>query len=553
MKQYILPLLLLLAPLCVRAAEPLHNLDSIYACLDKAIDNSSFYVAQKEKSIAQLKQQLQRAASNELKYAICYQLYEEYRPFENYSAMDWLIRCEQIATQMNDARRRNRCNILLSLCCSNTGLYDEAQEFLQLVDRNLLGPGDVGEYYHACYNRNNELAYYTSVAALKRHYRTEADKFEQLMLAHIPPHSDLSYRTRELRLMNQGDYAASMKLNTEWLKTVRKGSHRYAMVALYRYLEYKAVNDTTRMMYWLAESALADVRNGVMDQGSMWEISNQLMLQGDVDRSYRYISFTSESANRFGSRQRRWQISPLLADIANRYKQENERKTRLVMVAALFSAVLALLLLVSVFYVNSQRKKLALAGRKLKHSNAQLSEINSRLSELNRQLASSNLKLGESNRVKEEYIGRFMSLCSLYVDKIEYFRRKVNKMMKNRQYDELFRETRSTTLKERELDELYNNFDDAFLHLFPTFVEEFNALLLPQQQIQLTDDGHMPVSLRIFALIRVGIEDSSKIAEFLHYSVNTIYNYRARVKNWAVADRDNFERKVKKLGAQNRT
>ena len=553
MKQYILPLLLLLAPLCVRAAEPLHNLDSIYACLDKAIDNSSFYVAQKEKSIAQLKQQLQRATSNELKYAICYQLYEDYRPFENYSAMDWLIRCEQIAAQMNDARRRNRCNILLSLCCSNTGLYDEAQEFLQLVDRNLLGPGDVGEYYHACYNRNNELAYYTSVAALKRHYRTEADKFEQLMLAHIPPHSDLSYRTRELHLMNQGDYAASMKLNTEWLKTVRKGSHRYAMVALYRYLEYKAVNDTTRMMYWLAESALADVRNGVMDQGSMWEISNQLMLQGDVDRSYRYISFTSESANRFGSRQRRWQISPLLADIANRYKQENERKTRLVMVAALFSAVLALLLLVSVFYVNSQRKKLALAGRKLKHSNAQLSEINSRLSELNRQLASSNLKLGESNRVKEEYIGRFMSLCSLYVDKIEYFRRKVNKMMKNRQYDELFRETRSTTLKERELDELYNNFDDAFLHLFPTFVEEFNALLLPQQQIQLTDDGHMPVSLRIFALIRVGIEDSSKIAEFLHYSVNTIYNYRARVKNWAVADRDNFERKVKKLGAQNRT
>ena len=86
------------------------------------------------------------------------------------------------------------------------------------------------------------------------------------------------------------------------------------------------------------------------------------------------------------------------------------------------------------------------------------------------------MKLGESNRVKEEYIGRFLSLCSLYVDKIESFRKQVNKMVKNRQYEELFRETRSTSLKERELDELYNNFDDAFLHLFPTFVEEFNAL-----------------------------------------------------------------------------
>ena len=162
------------------------------------------------------------------------------------------------------------------------------------------------------------------------------------------------------------------------------------------------------------------------------------------------------------------------------------------------------------------------------------------------------MKLGESNRVKEEYIGRFLSLCSLYVDKIESFRKQVNKMVKNRQYEELFRETRSTSLKERELDELYNNFDDAFLHLFPTFIEDFNALLQPAERIELTEDGHMPVSLRIFALIRIGIEDSSKIAEFLHYSVNTIYNYRARVKNGVIADRDNFERTVKKLGAQNK-
>ncbi len=215
--------------------------------------------------------------------------------------------------------------------------------------------------------------------------------------------------------------------------------------------------------------------------------------------------------------------------------------------AALFAALLALLLLVSVFYVNSQRKRLALTGRKLKLSNSQLHDINSKLSDLNRQLASSISKLGESNRVKEEYIGRFMGLCSLYVDKIENFRRMVNKMVKNRQFDEL----RSTSLKEKELDELYTNFDDAFLHLFPTFVDEFNALLIPKERIMLTDDGHMPVSLRIFALIRVGIDDSSKIAEFLHYSVNTIYNYKARVKNSAISDREDFERRVKKLGAQN--
>ena len=105
------------------------------------------------------------------------------------------------------------------------------------------------------------------------------------------------------------------------------------------------------------------------------------------------------------------------------------------------------------------------------------------------------------------------------------------------------------------LEYFYNNPQDMDYslqpHLFPTFVDEFNALLIPKERIMLTDDGHMPVSLRIFALIRVGIDDSSKIAEFLHYSVNTIYNYKARVKNSAISDREDFERRVKKLGAQN--
>ena len=125
------------------------------------------------------------------------------------------------------------------------------------------------------------------------------------------------------------------------------------------------------------------------------------MLQGDVDRSYRYISFTSDCANRFGSRQRSWQISPLLAVIAKQYKMENEHKTELIQIAALSCGVLALLLLVSVIFVNRQRKRLALASKKQKHYNRQLSQINAQLSELNRQLSSSNMKLGESNRVRE--------------------------------------------------------------------------------------------------------------------------------------------------------
>ena len=98
-----------------------------------------------------------------------------------------------------------------------------------------------------------------------------------------------------------------------------------------------------------------------------------------------------------------------------------------------------------------------------------------------------------------------------------------------------------------EVQELYANFDSAFLHLFPNFVESLNALLLPDEQIVLKPDELLNTELRIFALIRLGIKDSSQIAELLHYSVNTIYNYRSRVKTKARVSRDDFEDLVAKI------
>ena len=170
------------------------------------------------------------------------------------------------------------------------------------------------------------------------------------------------------------------------------------------------------------------------------------------------------------------------------------------------------------------------------------------LSTLNAQLSALNAQLSESNQVKEEYIGRFMSLCSQYIDKLDDYRKMVNKKMKNKELEELYRLSKSSELKERELDELLQNFDSVFLHLYPNFVDEFNALLQPELRFQKKDDNRLVTEIRIFALIRLGIEDSSKIAEFLHYSVNTIYNYRARIKNGALDNRESFERRVKMLG-----
>ena len=532
-----------------------HNLDSIYRCLDEEIVRFPQYVEAREQEADNLREQWQTATTDSARYRLAYRLYEQYHAFVNDSAIHYLTECITLAERLNRPSDAGRCRALLARSCSNTGMYDESLAILSQVNPTLLDPEALGKYYEANCHVYNELAYYTRVEDMRQHYQEKAQHYEQLMLATLPANSDDALLRREMVARNEGNLQESMAINDQWLKQVKRGSHRYALVALYRYLEYMSQKDTTEMMYWLSESALADVRNATMDQGSLWEMANQLMLQGDIDRSYRYISFTSDCTNRYGSRQRNSQIAPLLSTIANDYKKRSERnRNRLTHTIAGIS-ILALLLMATLFYVNRQRKRLAAAQHNLRKSNdllasanTQLSEKNQALEDVNIQLHALNAQLAESNKVKEEYVGRFMRLCSLYIDKMDQFRKRVNKMIKNHEYEALYDTTRGQDSKTQQLEQLYESFDAAFLHLFPDFVTEVNKLLKPEEQMELEKNKRMNTGLRILALIRLGIDDSSKIAEFLNYSVNTIYNYRARLKSSAATDRDTFEARVRQIG-----
>ena len=442
-------------------------------------------------------------------------------------------------------------------------MYDEA---LNILDSIATRPSPLtidtlalGTYYEAYNNVYSELAYYTHLDDMRQNYQERADHYEQLMLQTMPRTYETCFLRREQRAQGEGRLDESMAINDEWLHTVQPGSHPYALVALYRYIEYKMLGDNDQMIHWLVESVLADIRNGVMDQGSMWEMANELMLRGEIDKASSYISFTSDCANRYGSRQRNWQIAPLLTTIAKNYKAQSERNTAQLRTALVVISVLALLLLGVLLFLHRRNRQLDTARQALKTSNDELATANGQLADqtqelstLNAQLSTLNSQLSESNRVKEEYIGRFMSLCSQYIDKLDNYRKMVNKKMKNKELEELFQLSKSTELKEKELEELYQNFDSVFLHLFPNFVNDFNALLQPEMQVSPREDNRLTTEIRIFALIRLGIEDSSKIAEFLHYSVNTIYNYRARIKNGAIDNRGRFEARVKELGSWGR-
>ena len=530
------------------------NLSDYCRQIDEAIAHSQDYVAAREQKIGQARHALTLETTPRGKYQQNYQLYELYKPFVSDSAMYFLRQCISLADKMGDQSSAVRCRSLLAIRCSNIGMYDEALNILDSINVHHIDTLSLGTYYEAYNNVYSELAYYTRLDNMHQYYNAQSSHYEQLMLATLPPTSESCFLRREQRAQAEGNLGEAMKINDEWMKTVEPGSHPYALVALYRYIEYKLRGDSTQMMHWLVESVLADIRNASMDQGSMWELANELMLNGDIDKASSYISFTSDCANRYGSRQRNWQIAPLLATIAKNYKAQSERNTAQLWVALVVISILLLLLLGVLLFLHRRNKQLATARNALKESNDELATANRQLAEqtqelsaLNSQLSSLNAQLSESNRVKEEYIGRFMSLCSQYIDKLDNYRKMVNKKMKNKELEDLFHISKSTELKEKELEELFLNFDSVFLHLFPNFVNDFNALLLPEVRVQPKEENRLTTEIRIFALIRLGIEDSSKIAEFLHYSVNTIYNYRARIKNGAIGNREQFERQIKTL------
>lgn len=529
-----------------------YDLQAIYEQIDDAIDHSPEYVADYERQNEEKRLQYVKAASPEEKYQLAFELYERYKAFMNDSALYYIDEAEQWAIRQNKWNRAGNCRVLRAFQCSTVGYYSEALAFLKTVNKNQLDSIGLKNYYMTQMHVYGELGYYSKIRSMQEQYFKLQTTYRDSLFAQMD-HQDpdyLMYRIQELKAHQQLE--EGRRLSDQWVRNTSPDSRDYAIACYYRWL---VSEDQDEMRYWLSQSALSDVRHAVMDQASLLHLADVLNSEGDLERSYKYIRFTWDCNNRFNTRMRSWQITPILNVIENNYQKAVARNTRGLWISVVVVSVLALLLLGLLLFLHRRNRQLNTARQALTMANDELSTVNGRLSTVNNELSMVNGKLSmvndelsESNRVKEEYIGRFMSLCSQYIDKLDDYRKMVNKKMKNKELEELYRLSKSTELKEKEIEELLQNFDSVFLHLYPDFVEEFNALLQPEMRFQKRDDNRLVTEIRIFALIRLGIEDSSKIAEFLHYSVNTIYNYRARIKNGALDNRESFERRVKMLG-----
>ena len=282
----------------------------------------------------------------------------------------------------------------------------------------------------------------------------------------------------------------------------------------------------------------------IMENSALRQLADLLFDDGDIDRAYRYINRSVADANYYGTRLRNVQASQLVPRIIGAYQAKQEKNYRSLRTLIIALSVLALLLVAGVI-------ALALLYKRYRRLSESRKLINDRLNDTVSELATTNEQLFERNKIKEQYLGRFLTFSSFLIDKNELRRKAMNRLAKEGQLKELKSLLKSPLVDYENAKLFYENFDSAFINIYPNFIDEVNNLLTDKARIEPKDDEQLTREMRILALLRLGITDNREIASILRSSIATIYTYRSRLKARA-KNKDSFEDDVKQIQAKNK-
>lgn len=548
MKNIIIFLCLCTICMCRLHAADSSRADSLLLKLDQAIKERPIYMEQKELKLVELKRQLHRQIPDEERFAILGTLLDEYRSFNTDSALHMAEEREQIAIRLGnreyiDNARMNKADVL-----GMTGMYKEVMDLMRNIHIDRL-PVDIHPYYYHIYRTVYGLmADYAVTAYEKKLYTELTDKYRDSLLLVNKDNLLIHTLIQSDQYNVRNEYDKAIRLLTDYLALQKDYEHDVAICAYTLSESYRLKGDKEKEKEYLIVSAMADMKTAVREYISLRKLAVLLYQEGDIERAYSYVKICMEDAAACNARLRKLEILEIFSIINDAYQQKTEKQQEQMKWALVSISLLSLFLLLAIFYVYKQMKKVAAARREVIDANKRLKELNDELHLSNAQLKEANHSIAENSYLKEEYIGRYMDQCSVYLEKMDNYRRLLGKIAATGNVEELYKNIKSSKFIEGELKEFYTNFDNTFLQLFPTFVEDFNALLADDEQISLKAGERMNTELRIFALIRLGITDSVKIAQFLRYSVTTIYNYRTKVRNKAAGDRDLLEQEVMTIG-----
>ena len=517
--------------------------NQLYKQLDAALAQRAHYVELKEKSLNEIKQGAKYVTSNEDKLKLFEQLANEYKAYEYDSAMTYVNKGLILAQKSNNIFFNKRFQLSQTRLLITRGFYAEAKEILQKIEPKEEPRDYQFLYYYTMYGLYNNWSTYCENNEFSKNY--DLKKVEYLKKAiELSPKKDAFY----YYLMGELYYFSNHPNNNKTIQyykkalSMEKGNSRlHAMTAFALSEVYQKANNLELMEHYLLVAAISDITSATKENVALQDIALFIYKHKtrSLNKAQEYINLSLEDAYAYKSRLRRIEISSKLQLITNAYTDDIKTTNRLLNIALLVIILLLLGVGISSLFI---RKK----NRLLKQKKDEISATSDKMEKLNGQLHLINDELKDTNQKRERLVKVYIDLCYKNIERNQKLRTLAVRKIKANQSKELLSLLSSSSSTEKENKEFLTEFDKAFLSLYPTFVSELNQQLTESAHIQLKENGEMPPTLRVCALLRLGITESSKIAGILSYSPQTVYNYRSILKNNAI-DKEHFEENVLKL------
>lgn len=560
---YIIIVIIILLPEAVSCRREKAETSPYLATLDSLIDKSDKLEQDKLLRIAELRRKEQRATTPADHYINSSMLFDEFATYRSDSAIKYIDRCINIAHACGNKDWENNSKIAKIGLLAGTGLILEAQQTAREIDTIRLSRNQMIDYYGQLIYLFSHLGNYAR-GSDNQYYAEERAFKDSVMTIISPSHPDyLWYKSWDIIGTSQHDLslvdALRNKVDSSRLESRQDAKEAYVLAKLYEH-----EGDKDMMVKYMAISAIADVKIANAEIASLIDLARLLFKNGngDIDRAYNYINYSLNKAITYPDRVRAVGVTNTLDAVNKAYQQRTRHEQQRTRNSLILVCVLAVILICSVVIIITQNRRLSRQGQHLDKANKslsanlselsmaknQLSEANSKLKELNADLKQKNDELNEANYVKEEYIGYIFTICSNYIGRLEELRRSIHVKALQKKYKEIIMDTDDSDTMRDELKDFYRSFDTVFLHIYPDFVSDFNSLLQDDKHITPKEGELLNTELRIYALVRLGITDSIKIAEFLHCSPQTVYNNRFRVRNKAIVPKKNFAETVRTLG-----
>ena len=517
--------------------------NQLYKQLDAALAQRAHYVELKEKSLNEIKQGAKYVTSNEDKLKLYEQLANEYKAYEYDSAMTYINKGLILAQKSNNIFFNKRFQLSQTRLLITRGFYAEAKEILQKIEPKEEPRDYQFLYYYTMYGLYNNWSTYCENNEFSKNY--DLKKVEYLKKAiELSPKKDAFY----YYLMGELYYFSNHPNNNKTIQYYKKAlsmekanSRLHAMTAFALSEVYQKANNLELMEHYLLVAAISDITSATKENVALQDIALFIYKHKtrSLNKAQEYINLSLEDAYTYKSRLRRIEISSKLQLITNAYTDDIKTTNRLLNIALLVIILLLLGVGISSLFI---RKK----NRLMKQKKDEITATSAKMEILNGQLHLINDELKDTNQKRERLVKVYIDLWYKNIERNSKLRTLAVRKIKANQSKELLSLLSSSTNTEKENKEFLTEFDKAFLSLYPTFISELNQQLTESAHIQLKENGEMPPILRVCALLRLGITESSKIAGILSYSPQTVYNYRSILKNNAI-DKKHFEENVLKL------